>query len=594
MRALRLFKSSTPAALQQELSDMSSAPASEPAFAATTHHARAQHDDNSVMTTIDMVEADLLSAVHDVDATAGDARQAAAQAGISFDAIHVQTQKVGASASRMVADVVAIAQATDELSASASEIARIVTTANRETNNAASSAAEMGRAFDELSQAAAEIGSILNTISGIAKQTNLLALNATIEAARAGEAGRGFAVVAQEVKGLSGASERAATEIRLRIEALQKRVADATGQAHTVVNHISSVTPMFMAAASAVEQQRASAAELARQINDAALFAHDVEADMANIDRIAIEAAKRSKIAEIASTQVSANIADLGRKFVTVIRQTALANRRKTMRLPVELPIKIVFAGGFAETVTIDLSVGGLLIAAQPQWQPCVGQGFDVMLTDLPPVKATVVAISALGIHCMFNAPSPAFSTAVKTLFDTLEAAARPLIERSQKAAADIQSVFEHALLTRQISENDLFDVKYQPVAGSNPPQFTTKALGQLETWMTPIQEAVKASDPSIILSCAVDRNGYLPVHNTEYSKPQRRDDPLWNAANSRNRRIFDDRAGLSCARSTQPYMIHAYRRDMGGGKIVILKEYVAPITVNGRHWGGFRCSYEI
>jgi methyl-accepting chemotaxis protein len=213
-------------------------------------------EDTAVLATIDMVEADLLSAVRDVDTTACHAREAAAQAGVALNAIHEQTQRVGTSASRMASDVIAIAHATDELSASASEIARIVTDANRETDQAASSAVEMGRSFDELSKAAAEISSILNMISGIAKQTNLLALNATIEAARAGEAGRGFAVVAQEVKGLSGASERAATEIRLRIEALQSRVADATGQAHTVVNHISSVTPLFMAAASAVEEQR--------------------------------------------------------------------------------------------------------------------------------------------------------------------------------------------------------------------------------------------------------------------------------------------------------------------------------------------------
>ncbi len=108
------------------------------------------------------------------------------------------------------------------------------------------------------------------------------------------------------------------------------------------------------------------------------------------------------------------------------------------------------------------------------------------------------------------------------------------------------------------------------------------------------MQERLKVSDRSIVFCCAVDRNGYLPVHNREYSQPQRANDPIWNAAHSRNRRIFDDRAGLTCARSTQPYHIHTYHRDMGGGETHMLKEYVAPITVRGRHWGGFRCAYRI
>lgn len=85
---------------------------------------------------------------------------------------------------------------------------------------------ESSKVIHGLNNKAAEIGHIVELITGIADQTNLLALNAAIEAARAGEQGRGFAVVAEEVRKLAEQSSGAAKEIKnligtIQVEALQ-------------------------------------------------------------------------------------------------------------------------------------------------------------------------------------------------------------------------------------------------------------------------------------------------------------------------------------------------------------------------------------
>lgn len=167
-----------------------------------------------------------------------------------------------------------------------------------------------------------------------------------------------------------------------------------------------------------------------------------------------------------------------------------------------------------------------------------------------------------------------------------------PLVTLCQKTAAAIGTQFERAIARGDISLDDLFDERYTPVPGTDPQQFTTKFVAFSDRVLPPIQEALLGADARIAFCAAVDRNGYLPTHNRKYSQPQGAD-PVWNSANCRNRRIFNDRTGLSAGRSTQPFLLQTYRRDMGGGNFVLMKDVSAPITVRGRHWGGFRIGFK-
>ena len=169
----------------------------------------------------------------------------------------------------------------------------------------------------------------------------------------------------------------------------------------------------------------------------------------------------------------------------------------------------------------------------------------------------------------------------------------RPFLVAAKSAAAEISAAFEAAIARGEMSMEDFFDENYAPIKGTNPQQMMTRFIKFTDAHLPKIQEPLLESNPAIAFCAAVDRNGFLPTHNLKYCQPQG-SDPVWNAANSRNRRMFNDPVGLACGRNTKSYLLQCYRRDMGGGVFILMKDMSAPITIRGRHWGGFRIGYKI
>jgi methyl-accepting chemotaxis protein len=168
-----------------------------------------------------------------------------------------------------------------------------------------------------------------------------------------------------------------------------------------------------------------------------------------------------------------------------------------------------------------------------------------------------------------------------------------PYIELAQGVAHQLSLALEQVLDSGQLTEADLFDEHYQPIVGSAPLQHLTRFNPVTDRLFPTIQEAALQALPDIVFCIGVDRNGYIPTHNKKYCQPQRPGDLVWNTANCRWRRIFNDRTGLASARNRRPFLLQTYRRDMGGGQHVMLKEASAPILVRGRHWGGLRLAYK-
>ena len=259
-------------------------------------------------------------------------------------------------------------------------------------------------------------------------------------------------------------------------------------------------------------------------------------------------------------------------------------------RFRAELQVGSSQRGIHAAMAGIEQDVGAMAAAAQQSH--ALSQQLDAQTHDLQgELRQAVGAVQRATGH------ADGFLTMSENLIETLAASGvrtddTPFIEAAQGAAAEITELLEQSLRSGQIDTARLFDSQYRAQPGTDPQQHLAAFSPLAEKLFSPVQERMLGFSPQVVFCIAVDRNGYVPMHNKKVSQSQRPGDTLWNTANSRWRRIFNDRTGLASARNTKPFLLQTYRRDMGGGNFMVLKECAAPIVVQGRHWGGLRLAY--
>jgi len=213
-----------------------------------------------------------------------------------------------------------VATNTEEMVASIKEISRNTSDAANISKETMGKAQSTNQTIQKLGTSSVEIGNVIKVISSIAQQTNLLALNATIEAARAGEAGKGFAVVANEVKELAKQTAKATEDITNKINAIQGDSKESVTAITEISQFIEKLNSISVAIAAAVEEQTATANEVARVVKESNKGVEGI----ADVVRNVSAAAKQSTAGSAQTLDAAKSLAQLAEKLKELVKSISI------------------------------------------------------------------------------------------------------------------------------------------------------------------------------------------------------------------------------------------------------------------------------
>ncbi|VIO67921.1 methyl-accepting chemotaxis protein [Bradyrhizobium ivorense] len=571
------------------------APATEAkVLAAAAPDAPASAEIDSAREILELLELELGAMIRQLERAAGSVADGADATAATLATIRARTDALTGRTSDAQSTATTFSEAADRFTHSAEGIGQQVRSASRLADDAAAAAREATVNVDRLRESSAAIGNVVNLIAQIARQTTLLALNSTIEAARAGAAGKGFAVVATEVKALAVQTQSATEEITKKIEALQR---DATGSAdavHRISQAIEAIRPVFENVNGAVAEQNQITGAMGQNAASASHFIVSVGTSAGEIDSATREAETHGDSVAKAGKAVTAFAQKLKARCAVLLRQNERGDPHQNERLPCNLPIEIKTARGVITAPVYEIAMDGILIGGPNAEHLPANESLSATLQDIGACSIRIGERTKAGANARFEAASSALREKIEDKIWAIREENTELITRAMEAGHALTKIFENGLSSGAITIADMFDTDYVEIPGTNPVQYRTKMLDWADRALPQLLEAFLAKDKRMAFCATVDHNGYLPVHNQIYSQPQRPGDVAYNTANCRNRRIFNDPAGLAAARNQRAYLVQTYARDMGGGNTVMMREIDVPIRVRGRHWGGFRSAYKL
>jgi len=175
-----------------------------------------------------------------------------------------------------------------------------------------------------------------------------------------------------------------------------------------------------------------------------------------------------------------------------------------------------------------------------------------------------------------------------------VEMADSRFVRMALEGADSVREAILDELADGRSTAEKLYDTNYQIVPDTDPIQFLNAFVPFADARIRPILDSETARDGRVVGCCLIDRNGFLPTHISERSRPQRSGERRWNLENCRNRQIFMDRQTRDALDNDGDWFLYTYRQDFGDGRYRALRSVFVPLVFEGRRWGLYEVGYLI
>jgi methyl-accepting chemotaxis protein len=181
----------------------------------------------------------------------------------------------------------------------------------------------------------------------------------------------------------------------------------------------------------------------------------------------------------------------------------------------------------------------------------------------------------------------PASQQLASNRAEELSTQGKEVLGWANEFAKEVTQAIDGWLTSGAVTQERLFSYLYYPIPNTDPTKYNTDYDRFADRDVQALLDKYLSKSNLLLYAVTTDRNGYLPVHNRQFSQPLTGNRAV-DLVNNRTKRIFGDVVGFRAARNQKPFLLQTYARDTGE----VVADITVPIIIRGRHWGCVRIGF--